>query len=700
MHDVATTDLLMTLQRLHLDYLEDKSPAEFFDDLLMQILRITESHFGFIGEVRTDEQGRPFLKTQAVSNIAWDDESRAFYEKHAPEGMLFTRLDSLFGAVLTSGRPVISNDPANDPRRGGLPPGHPALHAFLGIPLRHGGRHIGMLGIANREGGYGEDFVDRLELLWSAAGALTGAFCNARDRREAESRLRESERRLDLAIQGGRLALWDWDVASDRIVRGDHWRVVLGHTADELPTSLGDWRSRIHPDDLPAVEDAVRGHLEGLTPLLELEYRERRKDGTWAWIRLRGAAVARDAGGAVSRVVGTALDVTESREAADTRQNLERQLRVAQRMESVGQLAGGIAHDFNNLLLVILGELELIGPVEDAVGEGLENIRVAAERAAALTQQLLTLSRKKPAELVSADLNDQIRGALQLLARVIPESHKIDFVPASDLWRTEIDRGQFDQVLLNLCINARDAMPEGGRITMCTENVVFDAERCLEHPWAKPGRYVALRVTDQGVGMPPGMLEKIFEPFFTTKMPGEGTGLGLAMVYGIVRQHRGLLHVDSEVGEGTRFDVYLPASEQVRSAACSDLEAPIVGGDETILVAEDEELVRQLVVNVLQAAGYRVVAACDGQEALDIIDSQTLDIDLVLLDAVMPRLSGRRTFELLQERQPGMRALFTSGYARDSLPSEFLARWNLQSLQKPYRPEKLLRMVREILDRP
>ncbi len=396
--------------------------------------------------------------------------------------------------------------------------------------------------------------------------------------------------------------------------------------------------------------------------------------------------------------------------AEQEREKLEAQLRQALKMEAVGQLAGGIAHDFNNLLQVILGYVDVLqGNLgkDAATGEALDAVRQAGERAADLTRQLLAFSRRQIIKPVNVDLNRLLQGVLKMIRRVIGEHIAIRFMPAEQLGTIYVDRGQMEQIVTNLSLNARDAMPNGGTLTIETEDVFVGDDFCREHPWAAEGRYALMSVTDTGHGMDEATRAQVFEPFFTTKGVGEGTGLGLATVYGIVKQHNGLIHVYSEPEKGTAFKVYIPIVERPAEAVRAKPEEAAVGGTETILVAEDEEVVRNLVSRILETAGYTVLTACDGEEALRVFEEHAGAIDMAILDVMMPKLSGRDAMNRIQQfvksRQtvakcPRMRFLFSSGYSQDAIHTNFVIKEGLRLITKPYGRSDLLRAVRETLE--
>lgn len=419
----------------------------------------------------------------------------------------------------------------------------------------------------------------------------------------------------------------------------------------------------------------------------------RKKDGT-LFTEESAISPVRDTTGKIISYVAVKRDITHEIQ-------LQRQLQQAQRMEAVGKLAGGVAHDFNNLLQAIHGYTELVLfdlAADDPARHPLEQVIGAAERATSLTRQLLAFSRGQVTDPTFLDINALVSNLLNLLQRIIGENIRMDLIPGHRLRTVRADRGQIEQVLVNLCVNARDAMPQGGTITIKTENVVLDRTYCETHAWAKAGRYVILSVSDTGIGMDRSTLERVFEPFFTTKEVGKGTGLGLAVVYGIVTQHEGIIHTYSEPGAGSTFTVYLPAVEREASAVEATVEEPLKGGNETILVAEDDDSVRNLAERILTSAGYTVIVTRDGEEAVCAFERHANDIDLVVLDVIMPALGGRCVLQRLRQIRPGLRALFASGYAETRLQLDAESAERMHFIQKPYKQSQLLRKIRELLD--
>jgi signal transduction histidine kinase/CheY-like chemotaxis protein len=385
------------------------------------------------------------------------------------------------------------------------------------------------------------------------------------------------------------------------------------------------------------------------------------------------------------------------------RLKLEEQYRHAQKMEAVGQLAGGLAHDFNNILQGILSYAQIMLDDEHTSGsarEGLLEIKRSAQRAGDLTRQLLTFSRRQIMQPKALDLNEVVEGIARMLTRLLGEQYRVEWIPGKGLHSVCADPGMVEQALMNLGINGRDAMPEGGTLTIETDNVQLDLDYCENHIWAKPGRFVLLSVTDTGQGMDEETRTHIFEPFFTTKAVGKGTGLGLATVYGIVQQHEGMIEVYSEPGHGTTFKIYFPEAnpEGVAELGSTIQDVAVQGGSETILLAEDNALVRKLGQDVLQGVGYRVLSAADGQQACKLFEQHRDEIGLVILDVVMPQLSGPKILGRIREMAPDVPFLFTSGYGERTVKTQFVHDEGLHMLQKPYAPQRLLLLVRQLLD--
>ncbi len=449
----------------------------------------------------------------------------------------------------------------------------------------------------------------------------------------------------------------------------------------------------IHPEDKPNLAKSIadRGNeIEQEDLVVRIDC-----SGKWVWTSWSGSNIHNNEGLITGRV-SVGRDITQHRE-------MEYRLRQGQKMQAVGQLAGGVAHDFNNIIQAILGYLGFVkmdlSPESEAYKD-LTQAEIAAERAATLTRQLLAFSRRQILQPVVLNLDQITSDLVPMLKRLLGESINLVFSPGTTGCSVRADRGQIEQILVNLCVNARDAITDdNGSITIETSEVVFDENYCHDHQWAEPGHWVRLSLTDSGHGMNEDVLSQIFEPFFTTKETGKGTGLGLATVYGIIKQHEGLVEVVSQPNQGTCFALYLSAVREVAQESDDNTLVTIHSGAESILLAEDEEMVRDLTSRTLEEAGYSVTTAENGKQALDIWTENKFKFDLVLLDVVMPIMGGRELFQKIRKDSRSARVLFISGYDSESFRQPLSADEPVDILIKPFKREKLLERVREILDR-
>jgi PAS domain S-box-containing protein len=466
---------------------------------------------------------------------------------------------------------------------------------------------------------------------------------------------------------------------------------ILGFTPNEWMADRGLWYSRLHPDDAAKAVELEENCRRTGEPLMA-EYRLMARDGTYRWFSDLGSVVSDGVTGARS-IQGVMLDITEKRQ-------LEAQLRQSQKMEAVGQLAGGIAHDFNNILMVVRGHTDLL--LNNAADKPLENvaqIQKAADRAAALTKQLLAFSRMQILQAEVLDLNAVVTDMATMLPRVINSNiHlKVDLDPA--LARVRADVVQIEQVLLNLAVNARDAMSQGGTLTIRTMNATLSPGNPQRLPVTTTGTYVALVVADTGAGMDAETQARIFEPFFTTKAKGRGTGLGLATVYGIVKQSGGFIAVDSAVGRGTTFTVYLPQVEApMKTESTTEKSAKVQHGAETILVVDDETGIRELAAEYLQRCGYTVLAAGDGAEAEEIAKRHSGPIHLLLTDTVMPKMGGHELVRAMTALRPQVKVIYMSGYLEFNASSHIQSGDGANYLQKPFELSALATKVRSALE--
>jgi len=507
------------------------------------------------------------------------------------------------------------------------------------------------------------------------------------DLERTQNERHEDETRLRVMIEKMPVVLW----TTDKELRftssmGAGLKALGLRTNEVVGKSLYEY-FRTEDPEFPAIA-AHRKALDGEPGTFEIEWEKRALEAHVQPLQSNE--------GETLGVIGVALDVTD-------RQRLADQLRQSQKMQAIGELAGGVAHDFNNLLMVVKGHSEmLLDRLSDSspLRHGIEQMQSASERAAGLTRQLLAFSRKQVLQPRVLDLNEVVAGMIQMVSRVIGEDIELEFLPCLNLGRVKADPSQMEQVVLNLVVNARDAMPEGGQLTIETSNIEIDRSYAASHPGGmEPGPYVMLTVSDTGCGMDAKTQARIFEPFFTTKGQGKGTGLGLATVYGVVKQSGGFIWVYSEVGHGTTFKIHLPqVYSEAETAAAENNSSGTAAGTETILFVEDEESVRELVRDYLKATGYHVLEACDGIQALEVAAAHKGRIHMLITDVVMPRLSGREVATQIAAQRRDVKVLYISGYTDDSVFRHGVLEGGVAFLQKPFNLKALAQKVREVLD--
>ena len=524
-------------------------------------------------------------------------------------------------------------------------------------------------------------------------GNLLAVIRDVTERNRSIEALRATEERMRFALENAEVGIWDMDYTTGAL----EWSTILEAQYGLPPGGFGGtleaWMELVHPADRAAVLETTANAVQRGDDFSVL-HRTLWGDGTVRWLSGSGRIIL-DTEGRPVRGVGISLDVTE-------RRTLEAQFQQAQKMEAIGRLAGGVAHDFNNLLTVMLGYCELLLEDLDARDPrwpDIAAIRKAGERAAELTRQLLTFSRKQIIEPTLLDLNAVVAGLRPMIERLIGEDVKVVVSLGSGIACVKADRGQLEQVVMNLAVNARDAMPHGGTLTIATANVDLDEHYAAVHRGVIAGPHVALMVTDTGTGMSPEVQARLFEPFFTTKEVGKGTGLGLATVHGVVLRSGGSVGVYSEVGKGTSFTVYLPRAEAVDAPA----EAPALisrprVGTETVLVVEDADGLRELTRRLLERQGYTVLLAANADDALRIVE-QTPSIDLLLTDVVMPGASGPELTRTLLQQRPALKVIYMSGYTEDAIVQHGVLNPGIAFLHKPFSAEALGRKIRDVLDR-
>ena len=605
-------------------------------------------------------------------------------------GQTFRLGEGTVGRAAAEERSVWTPDVLTDPKIS-MPEGMAdriradGFRSVLAVPLKTGDRIIGALSLGDVAGRtYTED---ELALLAAFVGQGAVALENSALYRE----IRDARDFLQSITENSPDAIITTD-GRGRVTYFSHGaEAMFGYSAEEM---IGTPVVDLYPGGREEAR-SVKRRLDQEGLLRNYENGFLAKDGRRVEVSA-SISVLRDASGAAVGTLGLLKDIAERRQ-------LEEQLRQSQKMDAIGRLAGGIAHDFNNLLTVIAGRAQMIISrlrPEEPIYRDATLVRTTADRAAALTQQLLAFSRKQVLQPQVLDLNAVMTAMEPMLSRLIGEDVELAVVPAADLGRVKADPGQIEQVIVNLVVNSRDAMPQGGRLTVETANVELDEAYARRHVSVPPGQYVMLAVSDTGAGMDEATRSRVFEPFFTTKEPGKGTGLGLATVYGIVKQSGGDIRLYSEVGAGTTFKIYLPRVAETVSPPdpAAAPTATVPRGDETVLLVEDEPEVRDLAREILEGSGYTVLQACDAQDAVFMAERHAGPIHLLLTDVIMPRQSGRALVERLRPLRPEMQVLYMSGYTNEAIVRHGVLDPDTQFIQKPFSPAGLGHKVRAAID--
>ncbi len=648
------------------------SDPQLYDYVLSKAMQWTESSIGFFH--RMEEAGG------SIQFTLWKDPTcRESLE--AAQGLAPRPGGSLWSECTLDRRPVVDNEPCSVAGRVEVPAGCRRLNRLLALPVVEDDRVLFILGVANKDEDYAETDVGQIQVV---ANELHKMLVQ----RAAQERLRK----LSGAVEQSPVSVVITDTAGAIEYVNPMFTRTTGFTLDEVrgrnPRVLSSGEKP--PEDYA---DLWRTIQEG--KVWQGEFHNRKKNGELYW-ETASISPIRDSTGRITHFVAVKEDVTKLRQ-------LEAQYRQAQKLEAVGQLAGGVAHDFNNILAGFMMQLQLMQgnqALDEETQNSLDELQREAMRAVGLTRQLLMFSRRSVLVVTPLDLNEVVANLLKMLSRLIGENIDLTFTGKSGLSKVEADVGLLEQVLMNLVVNARDALPGGGRITMETQQFHFGRDEAVSDPLRREGHFVCLTVTDTGCGMDEDTQKHIFEPFFTTKEAGKGTGLGLATVHGIVAQHQGWVEVESAVGVGSTFRVLLPAlAESVRSGDTEGMELPMLRGNETILLVEDEAAVRRLTSRVLRELGYRVHEAANGQEAMRVWGVHGGKFDLLLTDMVMPEgVTGLELAIQLQGIQPSLKVILSSGYSSEIFKSGAPTRAGLVYLQKPCEAKVLAAMMRNLLD--
>jgi len=689
----AEEALKLGAERLHallrINQMGEASLGEIVNYVFEEVVRLTQSAIGYLGFLNDDEST---MHLQVWSRNVMPACRLADNSLHMPVAAA-----GLWGEAVRQRRPIITNDyQAPNPLKKGCPEAHIPLRRHMNVPLLVGEKIVLVAGVGNKVEEYDQSDVQQLTLLMEGMWRIV-------ERKRAETAIREANERFKSVLRAATAySIIGTDPEGVIKIYNEGAELMLGYDAEEVVdrATLALFHS---PEEI-----AARGAALGIEPGFEVLVAAARRGETetreWTYILKGGArrtvsqtvTAMHNESGLLSGFIGIARDITAEKK-------LEQQFIQSQKMECVGLLAGGVAHDFNNLLTPILGYADLLirGFAEDdSRRKRLLQMKAAAERAKDLTHRLLVFSRKQVIELKTLDLGDIVSQFEKILRRTIRENIAIKVVVVPQSGKVRVDAGQIELVLLNLSINAQDAMVGGGELTIEVREVDLDAAFTANHAGLVPGPYVMLAVSDTGVGMDGQMLEHIFEPFFTTKETGKGTGLGLSTVYGIVKQHGGAIYVSSEVNRGTVFKVYLPRvdAEGMAAEPSPPQEETVTQGGETILVAEDSEIVRFLAVDMLESFGYRVLSAEGPERAIEMAAAYQGRIDLLLTDVVMPGMNGRELYQRLHPTRPELKVLFMSGYTSNVIGQHGVLDQEEAFVQKPFTLQSLSEKIRQVLD--
>ena len=656
------------------------SPAYTIGDVgkafFQKAKQLTQSQHGYVNETQPETMDQVALTlSEMLGKDCRIDGSLPIKFPVGSDGLY----PGLWGHSLNTRKSFFTNSPSGHFSSKGLPVGHVPLKNFLSVPVIHNDELVGQIALANSPRDYDEKDIEVIQKLsrYFALGLL-------------RKRYEETQTQLTQAIDQAAEAVAVVDAEGIAQYVNPAYEKITGYMTVEV---VGRKPRFLDPEynEPETVENIWKATTNGST--WTGSFRGVHKEGAFVDIRLSIAPVMDDRG-KTKKLVAVFSDVTEETK-------LQNQLFQSQKMEAVGTLANGIAHDFNNILQVVLGYTEQLEDDEEMplrFKQQLGTVIHAALSGADLVNRLMLFSRKAVTNLKQLDINEQILQIKKLLGRTVHKNIEIETVLPKEIYTIKADPIQIEQVIMNLVLNARDAMPSGGKIMVETRNVLLDSAFCANHVGVSPGRYVSLKISDNGSGIPEDVLPHIFEPFFTTKAPGHGTGLGLSTVHGIVNSHGGIITCESKFGHGTTFNVYLPVIDAPQLHVKVLEKTSPLGGSETILVVDDEEFVRNVEEDILRSVGYQVITASDGADAWEIYQAKQDSIMLTILDILMPRMGGVQCMKLILEMNPSAKILTCSGLTRGTEPEELLRAGARGHIYKPYKKDLLLKKVREILD--
>jgi|GEM_PF-1531700 len=670
-----------------LSQMADLSLQQLADYALAESVKLTNSKIGFLGFLNDNET--------EMTIHSWSRETPKNWQKTVRPRVYRIEDAGLWVEAVRQRKSIILNDNSQSTQsKKGCPLENVIIKRFISIPIFDGNNIVAVAAMGNKPEKYDDSDLRQLTLLMDGVWKFI-------QRKQAEEALRHSEAKFRNLAESLDEVVYRANPETFMVNYVNHAvEIIFGYSAEELLNASKFWEKAIHPEDKGHVITRINNARQKLQPIAH-EYRIIRKDNIIRWVEDH-LSWEKDPAGKPISVNGVIYDITERKRAEQEREKLEEQIRHAQKMKAIGILAGGVAHDFNNLLTAILGNAELLLDVihsSDPMRLEIEEIKKAAERAATLTRQLLAFSRRQPLQKMVVDLNSIVLNIKNMLNRLIGEDIQLITHLEPKLRRNLADPGQIEQVIMNLTVNASDAMTYGGKLIIKTENVMLNEDDCQKLRDARPGRFTCLSVQDTGTGIDKKIIPQIFDPFFSTKGPGSGTGLGLSVVYGIVKQHEGWIDVESEIGRGSNFKVYLPVISIATEEECIEKISlfGLQGHGERILLVEDEEEVLNFASRALVKNGYHVTRATSTGEALEVFEKERGNFHLVFSDVVLPDQSGLQLVNELQLRKPELLVLLSSGYTEQKAQWSMIRDQGYRFLQKPYNLFELLQTVMDVL---